>query len=227
MGMLPRGATEDLYWAIGNRVLKALGDERPEELAALADTLSDIYYSNFSVFQSLHDSWSIDQVFPIMPIHRLDEEPTRRGTLADITCDSDGRVVRFPGEGGTARSLALHPLLPAEDDQPTSRCDPYYLGIFLTGAYQEALGDLHNLFGDTHTVHVGLDDDGEWHLEDVVEGDTVHDVLRYVQFDPDAMRRSLHREVEVALTAKRLTPEEAVSMRHCVDQGIAGYTYLE
>jgi arginine decarboxylase len=228
MSIRARAATEELYWAIGNRVLQEVADEVPEELADLPDVMSDIYFSNFSVFQSLIDSWGIDQVFPIMPIHRLDQEPTRRGTLADVTCDSDGRVVRFPGEGAPDSSLALHPLVPcAATRGPAGGHEPYYLGVFLTGAYQETLGDLHNLFGDTHAVHVVLDEDGQWRLEEVVEGDTVREVLQFVQFDPDAMRRTLLREVETALAAGRLTLDEAVSFRRFMHQGIEGYTYLE
>jgi arginine decarboxylase len=228
MSIRARAATEELYWAIGNRLLREVTEEGPEELADLPDALSDIYFSNFSVFQSLIDSWGIDQVFPIMPIHRLAEEPDRMATLADVTCDSDGRVTRFPGEGGPARSLALHSLEPAaEQGGPSGAFAPYYVGVFLTGAYQETLGDLHNLFGDTHVVHVGIGDDGEWSLDEVVEGDTVREVLQYVQFDPDAMRRTILREVETALGAKRITLDEAVSMRRFMHQGIEGYTYLE
>jgi len=191
--------------------------------------LADLYFCNFSVFQSLVDSWAIEHVFPIMPIHRLDEEPTRRGVIADITCDSDGRVDVFPGAGGEAqRSLELHALRPARDPGgPSGANEPYYLATFLTGAYQETLGDLHNLFGDTHAVHVHAGEDGGWHLEEVVEGDTVREVLRYVQFDPDAIRRTLRKEVETALAAKRITLEEAVSMRRFLADGLEGYTYLE
>jgi arginine decarboxylase len=223
-----RAASEELYWAIGNRVVGEHRDELPEELYDLPDRLGDIYFSNFSLFQSLIDAWGIDQIFPIIPIHRLDEKPTRRGILADVTCDSDGRVDRFPGNGEPQNTLALHALNDgATNGGPAGEHEPYYLGVFLTGAYQETLGDLHNLFGDTHAVHVVLGEDGHWHLEEVVEGDTVREVLQFVQFDPDAMRRNFRREIEVALTAKRLTLQEAVSMRRFLDQGIDGYTYLE
>jgi arginine decarboxylase len=158
----------------------------------------------------------------------LDEAPTRRGTLADITCDSDGRVDRFAGRTGTEQTLPLHPLRPlGTNGGPAVEHEPYYLGVFLTGAYQETLGDLHNLFGDTHAVHVVLGADGAWHLEEVVEGDTVREVLSFVQYNPDAIRRTLRKEVEAALAAKRLTLEEAVSMRRFLDEGLDGYTYLE
>jgi len=167
MGIAARAATEELYWVMARRVTEELGENLPEELAGLPDRLADIYFCNFSLFQSLVDSWAIDQVFPIMPIHRLDEEPTRRGILADITCDSDGRVDRFPGGGGEPQlSLELHQLRKAvKPGGPSGTNEPYYLAVFLTGAYQETLGDLHNLFGDTHAVHVHAGENGDWHLE--------------------------------------------------------------
>ncbi len=228
MTITARAACEELYWAIGNRVLQAHSDELPEEFHDLRDRLADLYFSNFSLFQSLIDSWGIDQIFPIMPIHRLDEEPTRRGTLADITCDSDGKVERFAGQHGAEQTLPLHALIPqGTNGGPAVEYEPYYMGVFLTGAYQETLGDLHNLFGDTHAVHVVLDEDGGWYLEEVVEGDTVRDVLRYVQFDPAAIRRSMRREIESAVAKKRITLEEGVSMRRFLDDGLDGYTYLE
>jgi arginine decarboxylase len=239
MSIAARAAAEELYWAIGNRVAREHREDLPEELWDLPDRLGDIYFSNFSLFQSLIDAWGIDQVFPIMPIHRLHERPTRRGILADVTCDSDGRVDHFPGEGEPNQTLALHPLPRAAAASTNGGADgngsnglsgevePYYLGVFLTGAYQETLGDLHNLFGDTHAVHVVMGPDEEWHLEEVVEGDTVRDVLQFVQFDPDGMRRAFRKEIEAALTAKRLTLPEAVSMRRFLDQGLDGYTYLE
>jgi len=227
MGIAARAATEELYWVIARQTTEEMGEDLPEELSDLPDRLADIYFCNFSLFQSLVDSWAIDQVFPIVPIHRLDEAPSRRGILADITCDSDGRVDRFPGGGGgePQGSLELHPLRKAEGAAGSS--EPYYLGIFLAGAYQETLGDLHNLFGDTHAVHIQAGENGEWYLQEVVEGDTVRDVLRYVQYDPDEIRRTLRREVESALKTKRITLQEAVSMRRFLDEGLDGYTYLE
>jgi arginine decarboxylase len=226
MSITARAAAEELYWTIGNHVAKHHREDLPDDLWDLPDRLCDIYFCNFSLFQSLIDAWGIDQVFPIMPIHRLNEEPSRRGVLADVTCDSDGRVDRFPGDGEPRNTLRLHPLR-SGNGGPAVEVEPYYLGVFLTGAYQETLGDLHNLFGDTHAVHVVLGEDGEWRLEEVVEGDTVREVLQVVQFDPDAMRRNFRKEIEAALTAKRLTLQEAVSMRKFLDQGIDGYTYLE
>ncbi len=167
MGIAARAATEELYWVIARKVTEELGEDLPEELLELPDRLADIYFCNFSLFQSLVDSWAIDQVFPIVPIHRLNEKPTRRGILADITCDSDGRVDRFPGGGGEPRrSLDLHSLRPArEAGGPSGAFEPYYLSVFLAGAYQETLGDLHNLFGDTHAVHIQAGEDGGWYLE--------------------------------------------------------------
>ena len=226
--IVSRAATEELYWATSTRILRQHSHDLPEELAELPDRLGDIYFSNFSLFQSLIDAWAIEQVFPVMPIHRLEERPTRRAILADITCDSDGKLDHFPGAGETESTLPLHPLRKGNGQNgPAGEYEPYYLAVFLTGAYQETLGDLHNLFGDTHAAHVVLGPDGDWYLDEVVEGDTVREVLQYVQFDPDAMRRTLRREIESAVSAKRLTLEEAVSMRRFLDQGLDGYTYLE
>jgi arginine decarboxylase len=228
MSIAARAACEELYWAVGNQLAQRPRDELPEDQWDLPDRLADLYFSNFSMFQSLIDAWGIDQVFPVMPIHRLGERPSRRGILSDVTCDSDGRVDRFPGNGEPQNSLPLHPLTKGElTEVGPGEFDPYYLAVFLTGAYQETLGDLHNLFGDTHAVHVVLDTDGAWHLEEVVEGDTVREVLQYVQFDPDDIRRDLRKEIEAALTARRLTLQEGISMRRFLDQGIDGYTYLE
>jgi arginine decarboxylase len=228
MDLTARAAAEELYWSVSRKVLNGVGADIPDELAHLPDRLGDLYFCNFSLFQSLVDSWAIGQVFPIMPIHRLDEEPSRRGTLADITCDSDGKVDRFPGDGEIQRSLELHPIRRGNGKGgPSGEFEPYYLAVFLTGAYQETLGDLHNLFGDTHAVHVEIGEDGEWYLDEVVEGDTVREVLRLVQFDPDQIRRTLRKEVEAARAAGRLSLEESVSMRRFLDDGLEGYTYLE
>lgn len=227
LDLVARAACEELYWAIAHRVAKVDPGELPEELHDLRDRVGDLYFANFSLFQSLIDSWAIDQVFPVMPIHRLDEEPSRRATLVDITCDSDGKLDRFPLAEEVEHALPLHELRVGENGGPAGGFEPYYLAVFLTGAYQETLGDLHNLFGDTHAVHVRMDETGDWALEEVVEGDTVRDVLQYVQFKPDEMRRTLRREIERAVKRGRLTLEEGVSMRRFLDDGIAGYTYLE
>lgn len=227
---LPQRATaERLYWATGHRVLEIARqqelDER-EELARLPEALSDIYYGNFSIFQSVPDHWAIDQVFPIAPIHRLNERPTRLGVLADVTCDSDGEIARFSdaGQASYKSRLELHELQKSDEH---GHHEPYYLGVFLTGAYQEVLGDLHNLFGDTHAVHVILDDSGRWRIDEVVEGDTVREVLGYVQYDVDRLRRDLRRQIESAVHDGKLDVTEGHQLQRFYESGLEGYTYLE
>lgn len=221
-----RAAIEELYWCVGRKALDMMKDDVPEEMSDLTATFADLYFINLSIFQSLLDSWAIDQLFPIMPIHRLNERPTRSGVLVDISCDSDGRVEQFPSAEGPKGTLELHELIraaPGGDQE----FEPYYLAVFLTGAYQETLGNLHNLFGDTHAVHVVLDGNGKWRIDEVVEGDTVREVLGYVQYDADVMREDLRKDAETALAAGRLTLAEAVSLRRFLDDGLQGYTYLE
>jgi len=222
MSIYARAACEELYWSIGRTVLDRRGDDLPEELENLPDRLADIYFLNLSIFQSLLDSWGIDQLFPIMPIHRLSEEPARRGVLADITCDSDGRIERFPGGGSHKSTLELH-----SHGQAGDRTDPYYVGVFLTGAYQETLGDLHNLLGDTHAVHVELADNGRWRIDHVVEGETVRDVLAHVQYDTEDIRRRIRSDIEASLEANRITIDEGKALRRFLDDSLQGYTYLE
>ncbi len=226
MDLRSRAACEELFWAVGTAALERLYDELPDALVHLPDRMADLFFVNMSVFQSLLDSWGIDQVFPIMPIHRLGEEPTRLGVLADITCDSDGRVDRFPGVGGVKTTLELH-APPADAPYGESGSEPYYLGIFLTGAYQETLGDLHNLLGDTNAVHVVLGPDGRWRIEAIVEGESVREVLSYVQFDPEEMRRRLRQDVESGMEEGRLTLSEGARLRRFLDDSLQGYTYLE
>jgi arginine decarboxylase len=225
---LPQRATaERLFWAIGRRVLsiaREQGIEGRDELAELPRLLSDIYYVNFSMFQSLPDHWAIDQVFPIMPIHRLGERPTRLGVLADMTCDSDGEVSLFSNHerSGPKPRLELHELMgPA--DEPA----PYYIAAFLVGAYQEVLGDLHNLFGDTHAVHVSLDGEGRWRIDEIVEGDTVSEVLGYVQYNVARLRKDVRAQVERAVHAGRLSVPEGRQLTKFYEDGLEGYTYLE
>jgi arginine decarboxylase len=215
-----RAATENLFWAICRQVLIRAGrlDELPDEFKDLPELLSDVYYCNFSVFQSLPDSWAIDQLFPVVPIHRLNEQPTRQGTLADISCDSDGKVDLFVDKRDIKKTLELHDLREGE---------PYYLGVFLVGAYQEVLGDLHNLLGDTHAVHVSVDEQGRYSIDEVVEGDTVKEVLGYVQFDVEDLEKAMRRDVERAVREGRLVVGEAQSLLKFYEQGIEGYTYLE
>jgi len=214
-----RALADDAYLATCRRVLELIRDlpEPPEELEPLALAMADTYFCNFSLFQSLPDAWAIDHLFPVLPIHRLDQEPTRRGVLVDITCDSDGRLDRFIDRRDVKRMLELHPLNGA----------PYYLGIFLVGAYQESLGDLHNLFGDTHTVHVSLAPEGGYRIDEVVEGDTVTDVLRYVRYGRTELVARMRRAAEDALAAGRMTREESKQLLRIYEQGLAGYTYLE
>jgi arginine decarboxylase len=216
LSLRDRAVAEGLYLAIMKRVEDlALADPDAYEdvLPELETILTDRYFCNFSLFQSLPDSWAIDQIFPILPVHRLDEEPTRRGTLQDVTCDSDGKIDRFPGGREPQRSLPLHEVRPGE---------PYVLGILLTGAYQEILGDLHNLFGDTNAVHVRLSDDG-YEITDLVHGDTTTEVLEYVQFDPRTLVATFRRKVLKA----RLDRAEANAFIADFIEGLAGYTYLE
>jgi arginine decarboxylase len=208
---------EQLYLATLHALQQAIGDDRtnfPEITAHIDAALVDRYFCNFSVFQSLPDNWAIDQLFPIMPIHRLNEPPARRGTLQDMTCDSDGVIDRFVGGRKGKPSLELHPVAEGE---------PYILGIFLTGAYQEILGDLHNLFGDTNAVHVRLTDQG-YEVTDLVHGDTVTEVLNYVQFHASDLLATFRRKVSAA---KGLSRQEANSFIADYVAGLEGYTYLE
>jgi arginine decarboxylase len=214
-----RCIAENLYWAISRRIQKLARelDYFPEELEGIDAMLSDTYFCNFSLFQSMPDSWAIKQLFPIMPIHRLEEEPTRHAVLGDITCDSDGKVDAFIDRRDVKRTLALHPF----DGRD------YFLGAFLLGAYQEILGDLHNLFGDTNAVHVRLSPTGEVLLDSVIKGDTVREVLNYVQFNSDSLVTKLRRDVETALRDNRLTYEESGALLKFYEEGLHGYTYLE
>jgi arginine decarboxylase len=214
-----RVLAENLFWAICEKVLHLAQAQAhmPEELEGLEKALSDTYFLNFSMFQSLPDAWAVDQLFPICPIHRLHEEPTRRATLADITCDSDGKIDAFIDLRDVKHVLELHPKNGSE----------YYLGIFLVGAYQEILGDMHNLFGDTNTVHVSLSPDGDYDVKDVVAGDTVSEVLSYVDYTPSDLLGRLRNNVEVALRKKLITIEESRQLINRFRQGLIGYTYLD
>jgi arginine decarboxylase len=222
LGYLPldqRSQAENLFWLICHKIYRMLKDmdEKPEELENLDALLSDTYFCNFSLFQSMPDSWAIKQLFPIMPIHRLDEQPTRHAVLGDITCDSDGKVDQFIDRRDVRRTLPLH----------TFNGTPYYLGVFLVGAYQEILGDLHNLYGDTHAVHVSLDHDNTVVLDAVIKGDTVREVLKYVQFDGETLISKLRVDVEGAVRAGRLDYEESGRLIRFFEEGLHGYTYLE
>src|SRR5687767_8338231 len=221
-GYLPldqRCQAENLYWAILVKLRKLVAqmDDVPEDLQGLDDTMADTYFCNFSLFQSCPDSWAIKQLFPVMPIHRLDTPPTHHAVLGDITCDSDGKIDQFIDRRDVKRTLPLH----------TVNGDPYYLGVFLVGAYQEILGDLHNLFGDTHAVHVSLDDSGNVVLDAVIKGDTVREVLDYVEFDPDILVRKLRSDVELAVREGKISYEESGRFLQFYEEGLQGYTYLE
>jgi arginine decarboxylase len=223
MNVQDRALTEELYFAILKRchTLWQNEDEEslPDEFRSLEETLSDTYFCNFSVFQSLPDLWAIDHLFPIIPIHRLKEEPTKNATIADITCDSDGKIDKFidPKPKEKRRVLPLHP----------SNDDDYYLGVFLVGAYQETLGDLHNLFGDTNVVHISLDKKGDAVIETVVKGDTVKEVLSYVQYDVNDLIEKMHRQLENAARKKRIDLRESGQFLKFYEAALEGYTYLE
>lgn len=215
-----RALVERMYWSSAMMVREYAReyDEENEALDALEDLLRATYFTNFSLFQSLPDSWAIEQLFPVVPLTRLNEKPDQRAVLADITCDSDGKVDRFIGEPEPRATLDLHTLRAGES---------YCLGFFLVGAYQETLGDLHNLFGDTHVAHIAIEDDGGWSVEETVEGDTVREVLSYVQYDVDDLVRDLRRDCERAVRAGRLAIPEARNLLRFYEAGLAGYTYLE
>jgi arginine decarboxylase len=215
-----RGLAERLYWATCTKIrdhCRKLG-KIPEELENLESMLSDIYFCNFSIFQSLPDSWAIGHLFPIMPIQRLGERPTRNAVLADITCDSDGKIDRFVSARETKRTLELHELVRGEE---------YYLAAFLVGAYQETLGDLHNLFGDTHVVHIKLHDEGGWWIEEIVKGDTATKVLEYMEYDTDELYPRLARDCERAVREGRMSLAEAQAVKRFYENELNGYAYLE
>ena len=222
LGYLPlqqRSLAESIYWVICRRIQKLAKelDYYPEELEGLDSLLSDTYFCNFSLFQSLPDSWAVKQLFPIMPIHRLEEEPYRHGILGDISCDSDGKVDAFIDRRDVKKTLPLH----------TFTGDSYVLGAFLVGAYQEILGDLHNLFGDTNAVHVSLDEKGAVVIEALIKGDTVREVLDYVQFQSKELLEQFRKDVECAVREGRIGYEESGSLLRFYEEGLNGYTYLE
>jgi len=221
-GYLPldqRSAVENLYWAICRKIAKLSKQLEfvPEELEGLEASLSDTYFCNFSLFQSMPDSWAIKQLFPVMPIHRLNERPGRNAVLGDVTCDSDGKIDQFIDRRDVKRTLPLH----------SWQSEPYYLGAFLIGAYQEILGDLHNLFGDTNAVHVSTDERGEVVVDAVIKGDTVREVLDYVEFDPNHLVQQLRDSIEQAVRDGRICDSQAGRFLKFYEEGLGGYTYLE
>jgi arginine decarboxylase len=213
-----RAKAERLYWACCQKVLTLIRQEEyvPDELEDLERIMASIYYINLSVFQSAPDCWAIDQLFPIMPIHRLDEEPTRRGILADLTCDSDGKIDRFIDLRDVKSVLELHKFEPGKS---------YYLGMFLNGAYQEIMGNLHNLFGDTNAVHINLTPKG-YQIEHVVKGDTMSEVLSYVQYDSEDMIENIRQRCERALEEQHITIAESQRLLQTYEQSLQRYTYL-
>jgi arginine decarboxylase len=221
-GYLPieqRSHAENLFWAICVKLQKIVQQmaEVPEDLQSLDETLASTYFGNFSLFQSCPDSWAIKQIFPVIPIHRLNEPPSTHAVIGDITCDSDGKIDRFVDRRDVKRTLPLHNV----------NGEPYYVGVFLVGAYQEILGDLHNLFGDTHAVHVSLDEKGNVVLDAVVKGDTVREVLDYVEFDAEELIRRFRADVESAVREGRLDYTQAGRFLKFYEEGLHGYTYLE
>ena len=214
-----RAMAERLFWSVATKVHRIAAEMKnpPFELQSLGKLLAEKYFCNFSLFQSLPDAWAIDQIFPIMPLQRLDEEPTAQATLQDITCDSDGQIDRFIRSGELTRSLPLHSLKHGES---------YYLGVFLVGAYQEILGDLHNLFGDTNAVHVVPDGDG-YRIEQIIDGESVADVLDYVQFSAKKLVRDMESWVSASVKDGRITFPEGKEFLDIYRSGLYGYTYLE
>jgi arginine decarboxylase len=212
-----RARIEQLFWAVCERILKIVRDLPyvPDELEGLEKQLSDTYYCNFSLFQSMPDHWAVRQLFPAMPIHRLNRQPNRRAVLADLTCDSDGKIDEFIDLRDVKPFLDVH----------TPNGEPYLIGCFLVGAYQEILGDLHNLFGDTDAVHVKLDGD-DYSVNHWVEGDSVAEVLSYVQYSKDDLMSRVRRAVETALREKRLSIPESGRFMKNYEQALEGYTYL-
>ena len=214
-----RAQIERLYWSITREINQIAGGLKhaPDEFRGLSKLLADKYFCNFSLFQSLPDSWAIDQIFPIMPIQRLDEKPERSATLQDITCDSDGKIANFISTRNVAHYLPVHSL---------KKTEPYYLAVFLVGAYQEILGDMHNLFGDTNAVHVSVNEKG-YNIEQIIDGETVAEVLDYVQYNPKKLVRTLETWVTKSVKEGKISLEEGKEFLSNYRSGLFGYTYLE
>ncbi len=215
-----RTLADRYFWAIIKRIAQEKSKLKhiPKDMTEIDASLADIYYGNFSVFQSLPDAWAIDQLFPIMPVHRLNECPSRQGIVTDITCDSDGCIKHFIDPQGVKNTLDLHPL---------KEGDEYYLGVFLVGAYQETLGDLHNLLGDTNVVSIRVSEDGSYQYVCEIRGDSVSDILNYVEYDPRRMLEDLRVTAERAVREKRITPAERYKILQTFEDGMRGYTYFE
>ena len=214
-----RAEIESMYWSVCHEINSLSKNMKhvPDELRNLDKLLADKYFCNFSLFQSLPDSWAIDQLFPVMPIQRLNERPARNATLQDITCDSDGKISNFVAAGRSSHVLPVHSL---------KRNEPYYLGVFLVGAYQEILGDMHNLFGDTNAVHISVKD-GSYHIDQIFDGETVEEVLEYVQYNPKKLVRQLEIWVTKSVKQGKISLEEGKEFLNNYRSGLYGYTYLE
>jgi len=214
-----RALSERIFWSLVMRIVRELADAKyvPEELQGLRAAVADVYHGNFSVFQSLPDSWAINQIFPVLPIHRLTEFPSREGIITDITCDSDGRICRFVDLQDVSPTLRLHAVNGA----------PYYLGVFLVGAYQETLGDLHNLFGDTNVANIRLDEQGNVEYAHELDGDTVADVLSYVEYNPQELEQRFRARAERAVRENLITPQERREITSAYEAGLRGYPYFE
>jgi arginine decarboxylase len=219
LDLVTRAQVEKLYWSIAREVYHMAMNMKhaPEELRKISKMLPDKYFCNFSLFQSLPDSWAIDQVFPIVPLSRLDEKPNRTATLQDITCDSDGKIDNFINMKNYTYHLPVHSL---------TKREPYYIGVFLVGAYQEILGDLHNLFGDTNAVHISVNEKG-YEIEQIIDGETVADVLEYVQYSPKKLVRTVESWVTSSMKEGKISVEEGREFLSNYRSGLYGYTYLE
>ena len=219
LSLTDRARAEQLYWACCHKIMDIARQQKyvPDDLESLEQNLASIYYANLSVFQSAPDIWGIDQLFPVLPIHRLTEEPTRKATLADLTCDSDGKIDRFIDLKDVKSLLELHPIKTGE---------PYYLGMFLNGAYQEIMGNLHNLFGNTNTVHIRLTPKG-YKIEHVVRGDTIRDVLGYVEYDAEDLLENIRNQSELALQEGKITLAESQLLLKNYENSLGSYTYLK
>lgn len=220
LSLVERARIEDLFWKICKKIAKIVEDLDyvPDELEGLDTFLADMYYGNFSLFQSAPDHWAVKQLFPIIPICRLHQKPTKKVTFADITCDSDGKFDQFIDLRDVKDTLEVHELKSKQ---------PYYMGVFLLGAYQESLGDLHNLFGDTNVVHISLDEEGGYEVDQVIHGDSVRDVIGYVEYVPENLYNSLRKNVENGVRKKMITLKESAHLLKIYEEGLRGYTYLE
>jgi len=226
MDLPEKAKIENLYWEISREVVQSYRGHAyvPEEIRQLEDSLGDQYLCNFSVFQSLLDHWALGQLFPVMPVSRLNESPSREATLVDITCDSDGQVNKFIDLRDVRDTLPLHKL----NLNGNGQCEPYYIGFFLMGAYQDIMGDLHNLFGRVNEVHVFLDPDepAGYYVEEIIEGTTIVQALASVQYDENELKRQMKAQVDEAIKSDRMKPSEAMRLLDDYERGLKEYTYL-